>query len=325
NEVHRAVVQLEKAGRLLLCITQNVDGLHRLAGSSDESRNLGTAFYETDMLEDAEREFRRVIQEEPHDLGARHFLARIALRRGDAFDAVRRLVALLESGGPRVDVYLNLAYALRLQGRHSDALQAIADAGKLAPDDPRIALAEGATRLAAGQLEEAAAALDRDRDGIGDDGAPPAPYYHAAALAAAAAGRLADAADHVERGLGQHPASAPLHLLAGNIAERKGDMVAAEAAYRRAAEEDPTLPQAHRNLGDVAEWSGRPDEALEHYRRAAELDPDLGDVLYSRMAGLHYRRREREEAIRCWRRAIELNPRNEVARSHLEVVTDAGR
>jgi NAD-dependent deacetylase len=34
NDVHRAVVEIEKAGRLLLLVTQNIDGLHEKAGTS---------------------------------------------------------------------------------------------------------------------------------------------------------------------------------------------------------------------------------------------------------------------------------------------------
>lgn len=36
NAAHRAIVALEKAGRLLMLVTQNIDGLHRKAGTSPE-------------------------------------------------------------------------------------------------------------------------------------------------------------------------------------------------------------------------------------------------------------------------------------------------
>lgn len=35
NATHRAIVELERTGRLECCVTQNVDGLHRKAGSSE--------------------------------------------------------------------------------------------------------------------------------------------------------------------------------------------------------------------------------------------------------------------------------------------------
>jgi NAD-dependent deacetylase len=37
NVVHAAIVALEKAGRVELVVTQNVDGLHRVAGTSEET------------------------------------------------------------------------------------------------------------------------------------------------------------------------------------------------------------------------------------------------------------------------------------------------
>jgi NAD-dependent protein deacetylase/lipoamidase len=36
NEVHRATVDLERAGKLLMAVTQNIDGLHARAGTSPE-------------------------------------------------------------------------------------------------------------------------------------------------------------------------------------------------------------------------------------------------------------------------------------------------
>lgn len=36
NAVHHAIVQLERAGKLLMLVTQNIDGLHSLAGTSSE-------------------------------------------------------------------------------------------------------------------------------------------------------------------------------------------------------------------------------------------------------------------------------------------------
>ena len=289
----------------------------------EEARNLGAAFYATAMLEDAEREFRRVLGSDPHDATARHYLALIALRQGDAGEAVRRLTALLESVGPRVGAYLNLALALRLQGRYPDALRTLAQADRQSPDDPRVRLAEGATHMAAGDTAAAAEVLAEYRRLEGPGALLPPVYYYFAGLAAAADGRMEEADAIVAEGLGTHATSAPLHLLAGTVAERRADMAGARRSYQRAAEEDGGLAQAHRNLGDLAYRRGHHAEALDHYRRAAELAPRLGDDLYTRLGDLHYRRNERAEAIRCWQKALELNPRNRVARTHLDLVERA--
>src|ERR1051325_3976124 len=36
NAVHDAIVRLEQAGKLLMVLTQNIDGLHRLAGTTPD-------------------------------------------------------------------------------------------------------------------------------------------------------------------------------------------------------------------------------------------------------------------------------------------------
>jgi tetratricopeptide (TPR) repeat protein len=290
-----------------------------------DARNLGVAFYRTAMLEEAEREFRRVLQRDPNDASARHYLALIALRNGDASRAASRFTALLESGGPRIGVYLNLAYALRRQRRFKEAARILLEARHMAPTDPRVCLGEAANTLFGGDSAQAATQLIEYRRMLDPDVVPPATYYYCAGLAEILEGRLDRAAAVIDEGLGAHPASAPLLLLAGNLAERRADMEAAELSYQQAAEEDASLAQAHRNLGDLAQRRGATQDALDHYRRAAEADPDLGDGLYTRLAELYYRRNERDQAIRCWRRAVELNPANEVARTRLEVVAGATR
>lgn len=288
-----------------------------------EARNLGIAFYRTSMLEDADREFRRVLKADPHDPVARHYLALLPLRNGRPGEAVRRLAALLETSGPHPGAYLNLAYALRRQRRFADALRVIGEARLLAPDDPRIPLAEGATLLFSGDVMAAAAALEDYRSRLEPDATPHAAYYYCAGLCAVVDGRMDDAGGIVHGGVSAHPGSAPLLLLTGNIAERRLDMAEAQRCYQRAAEADSTLAQPHKNLGDLAHRRGVDPEALDHYRRAAGSDPDLGDDLYVRMGDIHYRRNERQDAIRCWRRALELNPANEVARTHLDVLASA--
>lgn len=290
-----------------------------------DARNLGAAFYRTAMLEDAEREFRRVLQSEPHDPVARHYLALVALRRGDAAAAVHRLTALLETAGPRVGAYLNLALAHRLQRRFDDARRVLGEAGQVAPDDPRVWLAQAATTLMTADATTADEEIAHYRRLLEPDTVPPPTYYYCAALAAAVGARLDQAESLIEEGLSAHPACAPLLLLSGNVAERRADMTVAERAYRQAAEEDPGLAQAHRNLGDMAQRRGAVQEAIEHYRRATEADPRIGDETYVRLADLHYKRNERDQAVRCWRKAVELNPGNEVARNHLEVVAGAAR
>ncbi|MEN8374392.1 MAG: DUF4388 domain-containing protein [Gemmatimonadota bacterium] len=287
-----------------------------------ERLNLGTAFYSTGMLEEAEAEFRRVLEIRPKDSAARSYLARIALQRGRPRDAVQRLKAVLEEQGPQHGAFVSLAYGLRMLERAADALLVLDEAESLAPDSEIVSLHRAAILAERGDWGGAGEHLVEYRRRLGDR-PPSAPFFHLAGLLAAVTGRLDEARATMEAGLRAFPESAPLLLLAGAIAERQADLDEAERLYLRALDADRQLPQTYKNLGDIAYRRGLHDDAMDQYRKATTSAPDLGDDVFARMGNLHLKRGEREDAIRCWRRALDLNPRNEVVRKNLAVVGNA--
>lgn len=285
-----------------------------------ERRNLGVAFARAGMLDEAAREFQRVVDLDAQDLVARFQLALIALRRGDYRDAVRQLKGLLEDGGPRYGAFVNLAVALRRLGRYQDARLVLREAEALQQGAPQVELQRATTLLVAGDYGKAAEAFDDYRARLGEGARPNAAYFYHAGLTAAVRGQRNLADRLVTAGLQLFPDSAPLLLLEGLLHERRGDLDAADRSYRRSIEEDPSIAQAHKNLGDVAYRRGLLEEALEHYRRATELEPDLGDDVWAKLGNLYLRHRNRSDAVRAWTRAIELNPENEVVRNNLQIV-----
>ncbi len=289
-----------------------------------ERRNLGVAFSKAGLLEDAVRELERVLELSPGDVAARFHLALVRLRRGEYRAGIVGLKQLVEARGPRYAAFVDMAWALRRLGRPEDALLALEEAERLRPDTPLVPLSRGLVCL---DLGDPAAALDElacYRARLPSTASPAPVYFYHAALAAALAGRLEEAATHAADGVGSHPSSALLLLVAGAIAERRDELDDAERYYRLAADESPALAQAQKGLGDVAYRRGLQEEALAHYARATELAPELGDDVYARLGNLHYKRLERERAVECWRRALELNPENQVVRNNLDIVAHAG-
>ena len=289
-----------------------------------ERRNLGIAFYRTSMLDDARREFVRVLELNPGDLQARFHLALVSLREGKYKEAVREFKSLLEETGPHFGAFVNLALALRLLGRPQDALLVLNEADNIRPGTSEVALTRGVAFLEAGEVAEANASLEQYRQRLTADHKPAEVYYYYAALAAALNKRLVDADALVKEGLEAHPNAAPLILLAGLFAERKGEYQGAERRFRQVIEEDPSIVQAHKNLGDVAYRRGAHEDALTFYQRALELDANLGDDTYAKMGNVLYKMRKRDEALVHWQRALDLNPRNQVVRNNIEIVQSAG-
>jgi tetratricopeptide (TPR) repeat protein len=292
------------------------------AGRIDEHRNLGVAFYKTAMFEEATREFKRVAELQPQNMEAKFFLALIGLRRGDAKFAIRYLKEMVESGGPKASAFHNLGLALEQLGRLGDARVVMEEALRLAPKNPSIVLSRAIVLLKEGHVAESRTAFDEYRELLGS-GRPSAAYFAFSVLAAAAAGDSPAALDLGKEGVALHPHSSTLLLHLGAVHERRGDWDQAEVHYRRAAEEGPELPQAHKALADALYRRGAYDEASEAYGRAIKLAPELGDDVYFKLGNIHYKQMEREKAVKLWHRALELNPRNKVVRTNLELVEGA--
>lgn len=323
-EVGKALFGLLQAGFAKRVERRSDAGDRPRESEATERLNLGIAFFRTGMLDDAAREFRRVLEISEDDPRARFHLALISMRQEEFRDAARELVLLARRNGPHFAVFLNLATAFRHMGRVEDALLALDEAETLRPDDPAVALARAVTFVDARRLAESKPHFDTYRRRLGPGERPAPMYYYYAALAVALAGDADRAQAICWEGLEADSDSAPLLQLAGQAAERMGDLDGAALFYRRAIEVEPGMPQAHKGMGDVAYVRGATEEAVRLFQRATELAPELGDDVYAKLGALYYRARNREAAVRCWMRAIELNPGNDWVRTQLEVLRNAG-
>ncbi len=285
----------------------------------EEHRNLGIAFYKTAMLDEAQREFRRVADLRPSEGSAPFYLGLIALRQGRWADAEQALRLAAEKGGPRPAALHGLGLALEQQGRLDDAEAAYGEAAGRARDDVRILIGWGVVALKRGDHASALGRLARARELLGQK-VPPPVWFWAAALAHAAADDGDSALSAARAGADAHPGSAVLRNNLAVLLESRGDLPAAEAELRAGLTEDPSLPQISKNLADLFYRAGRYDEAFDAYERAAKLDPELGDDLYFKLGNLACKRGDQARARASWERATELNPGHQLARANLDMM-----
>ena len=285
----------------------------------DEHRNLGIAFYKAGMLEEALREFRRVIELRPTDKGAPLFLGLIAIRQARWDEAADALRQAAEAGVPRPAALHNLGFALEQQGRLDEAEAAFGDAASRAKDDFRIMLGWSIVALKRGDNKVAQSRLARACEVL--NGKPvPAIWYWAASLAAAGLEDTENATRIAREGVTAYPSNAVLQNNLAVLLEASGDLQGAEAMLRSALAEDAALPQVSKNLADILYRNGRYDEAGEAYDRAAKLNPELGDDLYFKLGNIAYKRRDHARARESWARATALNPGHQLARANLEML-----
>ncbi len=285
----------------------------------EEHRNLGVAFYRTSMLDEAAREFRRVVELRPSDGSGFFYLGLVALRQARWEEAVQDFSRALERGGGRAAVLHNLAYAYEQLGQLDQAETYYGDAVSRARRDPRPLTGWGIVALLRGDLEVAAGRLDRAREVSGDT--PLAPlWYWARSLCHAAQGELDQATELLRDAVQRYPHHPVLENNLAALLELSGDVEGALELLKEALSEEPSLPQLWKNLGDLCYRQANYDEAWEAYQRAVKLDPRLGDDVYFKLGNIAYKRLDREAASRLWHQALDLNPHHELARGNLEAL-----
>jgi tetratricopeptide (TPR) repeat protein len=285
----------------------------------DEHRNLGIAFYKAGMLEEALREFRRVIDLRPSDSSAPLFLGLIAIRQARWEEAADALRQAADAGVPKPAALHNLGFALEQLGRLDEAEAAYGDAAGRARDDARVMLGWSIVALKRGDNKVAQGRLARARELL--NGKPlPALWYWAATLATSGLDDAEGALNIAREGVTTHPKNPVLQNNLAVLLESSGDVEGAEAMLRAALAEDAALPQVSKNLADILYRNGRYDEAAEAYERAAKLNPELGDDLYFKLGNIAYKRRDHARARESWAQATSLNPGHQLARANLEML-----
>ncbi len=166
-----------------------------------EHQNLGIAFYKTGMLDEAQREFRRVADLRPTEPHASFFLGLIALKQARWQEAVDSLQEAIERGARRASSYHNLAFAFEQLGRLAEAEAAYAEAASRARDDARVMIGWGVTALKRNDPEVALGRLQRAAELLGDRPRP-ATWFWAMALAVACQGDLVEALCRLRTGRG---------------------------------------------------------------------------------------------------------------------------
>lgn len=155
--------------------------------------------------------------------------------------------------------------------------------------------------------------------------------HHFLGVLALRAGRFDAAIEHLHRAVEIQPSNAAYLINLGTAFAGQKRLDDAISCFRRALELTPEIADAHNNLGVALQQQGQLDEAVASYRRALELRPEFADahknlanalstvaatrapiekaVGYFIDSGIELRIQGKvDEAIACYRRALEQNP-----------------
>ena len=103
----------------------------------------------------------------------------------------------------------------------------------------------------------------------------------------------------------------------GHLYREKGSLTAAERWYRKALELRPDHDTSEIHLGTCLWRQGKHEEARSHLERAVELDSESRDEAYFNLGGLHLAQERMDEAVECYGKALEIDPKYRAAKRAL--------
>jgi tetratricopeptide (TPR) repeat protein len=234
--------------------------------------NLGVAWTQAKRPTDARRAYERALALRPNHLESHVNLGMLQLDAGETASAVTTLEKATEIGGgdERARAYFSYGVALGRAGRPEDAMVAYTKAIEFRPDYllPRYNQAQLIMARRTPEALDEAERILRQTLALGPDFAP----------AWFLLGRLASERDRDEEALEYYAAAsraAPRFFKAAYnaalVALRLKRLDDAMRGFERLVVDFPERPEPHFNLGRIAYLRRKHEEALRAYRRAIEL------------------------------------------------------
>ena len=168
----------------------------------------------------------------------------------------------------------SLAMIASQTGRNELALDLLAKAIKIDPENPQFHNTRGIILEALGRPDQALEAYQQALALKPDY----AEACHNMAIAFIAKADYAAAADKCTHAASLTPDSAHAHNTMGFALEKLGRYAEAVESYKRAVRLAPDYAEAYNHLGVVLNATGRYEHALENYSHAIRIDPDYAEA-----------------------------------------------
>jgi arylsulfatase A-like enzyme/Tfp pilus assembly protein PilF len=198
-------------------------------------------------------------------------------QRGDLRGAIALGEQLVERRPDMALSLVHLAFLYNQAGDHPKAAAAIRRALALNPAANDVAVLAGAYLTEAGHADETVRLLAS----YARAPEPDADVLIAYGVALATVGRAHEALEVFARARAADPSNGLPLVDAATVYLMDGDRDRAAAAFTDALAVDPTLARAHNGLGVIAAERKDYDSALRHWRQAVELDPRDFQTLFN--------------------------------------------
>jgi len=253
----------------------------------------GLRHHQSGRFDQAGTIYRNVLEDDPNNPDALHFLGLIAHQQGDFEVAIERISRAVEGDPDRPTFQFNLGAAHLAAGHKMKALSAYQQAADLKPDWPEAHYNAGSLQGQLGDLESARGALETALHLKSD-------YAEASSSLSAVFNLLMlpnEAKTTAERAIEINPKLAEAWTNLGNAEDKLGNLDAAEMAHLRSIEINPGYAGGYYNLGNTYADLWRQSEAIAQFRKALEIDPGYAPAQDNLLLNLLYDQETTEESF----------------------------
>jgi tetratricopeptide (TPR) repeat protein len=285
----------------------------KATGNITEYKNLGFAFYKTEMYDEADREYKKVLEIEPEDAEALLYLGLIAFRRGELEESKKLLLRACEIE-KKPSILINLGFLMNKHRRYDEAIRYLTDARALSPDDSKVACNLGIAYYWLGDYDQAKGHFETLTEKYPDLMTP----YHYLSIIYQKKGELEKAVVMLREAIDKFPRLGSLKNNLALIYESMDRPEEAERLYRQAAEENPRDPVLIRSLADFYYEAQILGAARELYEKIPEETKDW--EIWFKLGNILLRQGDVDSALSHWEKARQLNPQEEIIGKNIEIL-----
>ncbi len=265
----------------------------------------GLEHHRAGRLEEAERIYRAVLENEPRNAEALHLLGVLAHQCGKHDQAVELINRATTIEPRRAVFFCNVAEAYRALGRYGQAVASGQMAVQLQPDYPQaennLALALTADR----KLDAAEKILRSLVERIPGF----APAWNNLGQVFRERHQFDEAVDCYRQAVRIDPQFADPHCNLGQLLLERDEFDLARQHCEAALKLQPRLAEAHANFGNVLRYEGRLAEAHRSYETALQINPRLATT-YANIAQARQQEGRLDDAVMRYQQALEIEPHN---------------
>jgi tetratricopeptide (TPR) repeat protein len=311
-ETCRAVYGLMSAGLL-----EKPEGpVKKKPADISEGRSLGLGFYRTEMLSDAEREYRKILEVDKDDPEALLYLGLIELRR-DNYQAAKNYFLKSLKKERKLSLLINLGYVCNKLNQHDEAIKYLNEAKESAPKDQKVKCNLGITFYKQGKLDESYGIFQQ----IYEESRDCITSYIYLSIIKLKRGKTEEALNLLRESIDRFPDLIAFRNNLAIIYKSIDKPDEAEKLYRQALELDPQNAIICKNLADFYYGVQILGAARELFERIPEEKRDW--QINFKLGNIYLRQGDSKKALNFWNRARELNPSEKLIMQNIEVLKRA--